>query len=377
MASPMRVTFCVLNLRMGGQVSSVTSLMQLVAARGHEVRLALPEGVPCPSKGSLAAFGRRPLGARAAAVWRMLRALPRGERDVVHLVVPTPAFAVAALVAPTTPRRVLVQYEGLPTAFDGEHLRAFRDDPLLLAPRLVLNHGAWARAARRTSCAHLATSPSLARWLRARGFEDVVEAPNVAQLSPEDGAPLPPGLVEADDLAVAYVGHCHRLKGVDDLVAAFALAAPRRPELRLVLALSPDGDRARVERRVEALPAMIRARVRVAGIVPVASLLRRVDALALPYRTLVTTTVYPSLLLEADALGCPVVVSDVEGLRDAFAPASERLAIVPPRDVRALADALVALPRRAAGRPVLSLPPVPERVDTVCDAYLRLVSRGT
>ena len=68
------ITYCVLNLRMGGQVSNMHSLMRLVTQRGFDVRLALPDAVD-GSKAGLSAFAAWPAAKRARALWRMVRAL--------------------------------------------------------------------------------------------------------------------------------------------------------------------------------------------------------------------------------------------------------------------------------------------------------------
>ena len=125
------------------------------------------------------------------------------------------------------------------------------------------------------------------------------------------------------------------------LFVPFAIAAPQRADLRLVLALSMDGDRARIVERVQALPADVRAKVRIEGLVPVASVLKSIDALVLPYRSLATTTVYPSLLLEADVAACPVVVGGVDGLKGVLDYESRRCFVFPPRDVHELARTLL------------------------------------
>jgi glycosyltransferase involved in cell wall biosynthesis len=50
----------------------------------------------------------------------------------------------------------------------------------------------------------------------------------------------------------------------------------------------------------------------------------------------------PKVLLEAAASGCAVVTTDVPGCRDAITPGETGL-LVPPRDAKALADAIQRL----------------------------------
>lgn len=371
-----RITYAVANLRMGGQVSSLVSMADLVRRRGFDVAFAFPRGVDA-DKETLSRFGDHNIVHRGLDLLQLLRALPAGADDIVHLMLPTPSFAPLALLASTSSSSMVLQYEGHPTALDAEHLQLLKDDPLLLAPRLLLNHRLVGHSARLLQRAtHLATTPQLARYLRRIGCPRVLEVANVAGFDDVDRTPLPHGLLEPDTITVGYVGHCHPVKGVDDLVDAFALAAPRQRKLRLVLALSGDGDRRRIEDHVAALPTDVRARVKLAGLVPVASMLAGLDALVLPWRSLATTTLYPSLLLEADLAGCPLVVSSVPEVRRIVDPRAERLQLVRPHDPSRLADALCRVSARVDGdrRSVLLLPDSDTRADQLCAAYASIAA---
>jgi len=372
----MRVQLAVLNLRMGGQWSSIVSLCHLLRDQGVDAEVALPAGVASASKVDIAAFARLPLLQRAGAMLRMLRELGRGDPapDVVHLVLPTPAFAPIARLLRAAPARVLLQYEGAPTHLDAAHLCAAFDDPRLMLPRLLLNHAIWARAAVSQESAHLATFPALSAWLRATGFRRVFEVANVAVL--DDEAASGPLRITPNTCTVAYVGHCHPIKGVFDLLSAFLLVAERRPDLRLLLALTDDGDRPALARRVQALPPALRSRIDLAGLVPMRALLATVDALALPYRAITTTTVYPSLLLEAEAMACPVLLADLPEFENILDRSSDRLHLVPPADCAALAAVLARLPKRAShsGRPALTLPDNATRVRQLRCVYDTLKS---
>ncbi|GEM_PF-6583799 len=372
------LTICVLNLRMGGQVTSLTSLASRLRARGMQVEFALPEGVGSPGKADLDAFVHWPLWRRFRSIWRMLRTLPAQEDRFVHLVLPTPAFSFLALLIPTRRSRVLVQSEGLPTSFDAEHRKDLRDDPAFMLPRLILNHGFWVVWARRFRLAHLVTAPPYAAWLRQHGFEDVTSIGNFAEpdLEPESPQPLHPFGESATVLA--FIGHAHRVKGLEDLIEAFAQAQPGRPDLALVIALSSDGDANRIQARVLAMEEPARSRVFLTGLVPVQRMLRVVDALVLPYRSLTSTTLYPSLILEADQAHCPLVVSRLPYLETLLPAEGPGLDWVPPRDPAALARVIRHLPRRR-NRPMssslLDLPDADARVDLLIQTYQRLCRR--
>jgi glycosyltransferase involved in cell wall biosynthesis len=354
------VRFVVLNLRMGGQVASIQALIARLRARGVDADLARPRGLDATDKPALDAYGARPLHERLAGALALLR---EPVEDVLHLVLPSPSFAAVARLVRHP--RLVVQYEGPGLSLGRETLSAAAREPGFILPRLVLNHAAWARLGRRAGATHLATHPLIAAQLRALGFHDVRETPNLTAWLPEDDAPLPP-LGAAGDTLVGYAGHAHAVKGVDDLVTAFGIVTKDRPRLRLVLALSTDGDRGRILDRVARAP--WHDRVTVLGLVPIRALLARLDALVLPYRSMLSTTLYPSLLLEADAARCPAIVARLPELAPIL---REGAVTVPPHEPAALAAALAAIGPRddSRWRPLVGLPPEEQTLDHLVAIY--------
>src|SRR5689334_18743139 len=301
-----RVRFVVLNLRLGGQVSGVLAVCDELRRRGWDASLLLPAGLGSASKPELTAFGALPAPRRFAATLRLLASLrdvASGPDEVVHLVLPSPAFLPLLWRIPLPARRVVVAYEGPCTAFDREHLQALADDPWLLLPRMLLSNRAWMRLGPIGSYAHVAAHPLVAAQLRRAGACTVYEIANLAELTSADTGPAlsPLPLREPGTIWCAYVGHAHPVKGVYDLVDAFAEASRRRPDLRLLLALSGDRDVGPLARRVGALGLV--PHVSMLGLVDVRALLKQTDVLVLPYRSTITTTLYPSLLLEAAEAG--------------------------------------------------------------------------
>ncbi len=126
----------------------------------------------------------------------------------------------------------------------------------------------------------------------------------------------PSGRVEhTTGLIVGYVGHFSPIKGVADLVAAFNSLAVSRPTLELRLAWSGKGaDAPATMRQIESSPR--RAGIQLMGRVDVAEFMRQVDVIVLPFRS-GSIPHLPLVLLEAFAMGVPVITTRVGGLVEA------------------------------------------------------------
>ncbi|MCE5204284.1 MAG: glycosyltransferase family 4 protein [Coriobacteriales bacterium] len=129
-----------------------------------------------------------------------------------------------------------------------------------------------------------------------------------------------------------YAGTLERTKGLHLLAAAAPLVREQHPEARaviagqghagvLVAAAARDG-RIDLLGHVESVPAVLGA----------------LDVCVFP----VTAPGTPTTLLEAAALGRPIVAAAVTGVAEMFADGRE-IVLVPPHDVRALADAVIGL----------------------------------
>jgi glycosyltransferase involved in cell wall biosynthesis len=133
---------------------------------------------------------------------------------------------------------------------------------------------------------------------------------------------------------VLFVGRLEPQKGVFDLLDAFDCVRARLQDAHLVLigdGVSRDEVRTRASRRSDAVR-MLGPRTHR----EVADWMAACDLLVLPSWAEGT----PNVVLEALASGRPVVATAVGGIPDALDPRAGLL--VPPRDPRALADALVA-----------------------------------
>lgn len=140
--------------------------------------------------------------------------------------------------------------------------------------------------------------------------------------------------IEAEAPVVVTVGRQEFQKGHDVLYDAVARLAPRHPRLVVVHAGREGGSSPLLHRLV----GQTRVDVRLLGHRDdIAEIVAAADVFAFPSR-------YEGLggaVLEAMALGVPVVASDLPALREVLAPAGQSL--VPPDDPSALADALSRL----------------------------------
>jgi glycosyltransferase involved in cell wall biosynthesis len=143
---------------------------------------------------------------------------------------------------------------------------------------------------------------------------------------------------------VGTLGRLEAVKGLNVLLDAVSILAPREPSARFLVA--GDGpDHAALEARIAAAP-LLADRVTLLGFAPSGpAFLASLDVYCLSS----LSEGFNTTILEAMALGVPVVATDAGGTREAIQDrATGRL--VPTADPRALADALVETFDDADGR---------------------------
>ncbi|WP_031046063.1 glycosyltransferase [Streptomyces sp. NRRL F-5650] len=311
----------------GGVARVVTDLTRAQLAAGFHVAVACPAGAFADRLRALGAdvrdwpATRSPGPSVVPEVRRLVRVVEDVRPDLVH------AHSAKAGLA----GRLAVRGR-IPTVFQ-PHAWSF--EAVGAAPgRLALGWERWAtRWTARTVCV---SEAERLRGVRAglRGPWAVV--PNGVDLARFDAAPLTDApLTEAppaDAPLVVCVGRLCRQKGQDVLLDAWESVLARVPNARL--ALVGDGpDRA-------GLAARSPASVLLAGPAADAAVwYRAADLVVLPSRW-EGMALAP---LEAMACGRPVVVTDVDGAREALPPALVPHCLVPPGDPAALAGAVAAL----------------------------------
>jgi glycosyltransferase involved in cell wall biosynthesis len=316
MPSPCRVL--VLNERdprhpsAGGAEVHVAEVSQRMAGMGFEItQLAcgFPGAVPTER---VAGMTVRRLGALAAyyprAVWTTAWATRRGSFDVVveHLN-KMPFFAAA--------------YSAAPVVAVNHHLfgrSAFLQAAWPVAATVVAAERLIPRVYR--DVPFLAVSQSSKDDLVARG----IPASHVDVM--HNGITLP--VLDAKPIAerpcrVAYLGRLEPYKRVDLLLRAVAALRPRFPDVEIVL-VGRGSARPRLERLAAELG--LAERTRFAGFVPDAER----DALVAEARVCACPSVkegWGITVIEANAVGTPVVATDAPGLRDAVRPGETGLLV--------------------------------------------------
>lgn len=364
-----------LNLRLEGHVSALVELVSHLRRQGMDADFLLPEGLNSLNKADLEDYMARPFFTRLRRFWTLLRTIRARmghSKAILHLVLPSPAFAWMVRFVQFPQKNILLQYERLPIRLDFEHLRAFWDDPGCMAPWFVLNHPLWSWLACRQNVAHLAVGSRSADHLKSLGFSRVFEAANLRAIESREGAlewQIPEHFCAKSLRLVGYVGPACPGSGVDDLLSAFALATKKKPELRLLLAFAGGGDVGRVRWHVKRLE--LTDMVWITGLVPIEQALKRLAVLVLPYRSAINTAVYPNGLLAADVAECQVITTAIAAWEDIFDHDAARLQLVTPRDVSGLARALLACSHKTvlAPQPILRLPTTEESVKRIREIY--------
>lgn len=323
-----------LEYQLSGESESVRNLAALLGRVGVAVTPVGFDAVPTSDHSNERIYGKaRSTFSIAATIADVAK-----DVDLIHLCLPTPALGwIVDRVTRNIDKPLIVRFDS--QWIDGsaaQWLRWCCREPLFYLPRLLINNSVAARLTRCPAAAYVVSTDYQAAQLRRVGYpEDRVHViPNAIdderfRRQPETVCrpELPPSPV------IAYIGHLFHVKGV----AALLRAMTAHPDLNLVIADSGLGNKAAVQWHVRKLG--ISDRVRFLGRVDVPGLLRAVDALVLPYRAGFGTVVFPNLLLEAIAVGVPVVSSDVPVVRELFG-SSAAVVLAEPEDSDSLAVAI-------------------------------------
>jgi glycosyltransferase involved in cell wall biosynthesis len=328
----------------GGAEKQVRTLAQAFAAAGHTVEVVAPQ--LDPSLPTADAVDGLTLTRLAYPHIKMLGALflcaryglwvwkRRGDFDAIHINMAKNLAAVSGLMRPFLPATVTVKISGA-WEFDGGLL-----DPKLRHRPAQRLYNWCVRRVDNIQCVSEYTRDTL----RAAGYPEasLLMIPNAVDLrrfAPRPAAARKPGA----PVNVVYVGRIRPVKGVTVLVDAWPKVVPGNAA-RLVIA-GDGADREALAR--SARESGVGDTVEFLGEVSdVPAVLSRADVYVQPS----FQEGLPNAVLEAMAMGLPIVATRVSGNEDVVADGDNGL-LVPPGDPDALAAALrrlVADPELAA-----------------------------
>jgi glycosyltransferase involved in cell wall biosynthesis len=224
----------------------------------------------------------------------------------------------------------------------------WRDEPKLTSATTSLNvllprRGLmWALRARRPAAVAVPTRPlerALKRGLRC----PVYYIPS--GVDPEALQPVPTERAKEtlrlspEDQVVLFFGKAQLLRGVDTLLMAFEHVVDALPQAHLLLLLRPDASDAKIQKLVERHPRQARITLTLATLDP-KPYLAAADVVALPFRTALALPAQPLTLLEALALGKPVITTRLAVTEEILTHGREGL-LVPPNRADLLADQIL------------------------------------
>jgi phosphatidylinositol alpha-mannosyltransferase len=310
----------------GGVQGHVRDLAETLIGLGHHVSVlgpadddaALPpyvvsagRAVPVPYNGSVARLAFGPLSAARVRRW-----LVAGRFDVLHVHEPlTPSLSMLAVLSARGP--VVATFH---TAMTRSRALVAASGVLQLVSEKITGRIAVSELARKVQVEHLGNSA----WEIPNG----VSVSRFSAAQPLDGWPGAGG-------AIGFLGrYTESRKGFPLLRDAFALLAPARPGLRLLVAGRGEPDDVTRD-----LPDEIRERIVCLGMVSddeKARMLRSVDVYVAPNTG---GESFGMILTEAMAAGTPVVASDLDAFRRVL-DNGRAGALFPNGDVKALAEQL-------------------------------------
>jgi phosphatidyl-myo-inositol alpha-mannosyltransferase len=296
-------------------------------AVGEEDFVGLGGSLPVPYNGSVA---RIAIGPRTAL--RVRRALAAGHYDLLHVHEPlSPSVGMLATGRATVP--VVGTF----------HANLDRSLALTLGKPLLR------RTFNRLDARIAVSASARDTWQRHFGGSMVVIPNAVGAEFLAKPEPLP-GYRDGGP-TVLFVGRLEPRKGLAYLVRAFLRLKPSFPRLRL-LVVGRD-DKHQQEKLMAMVPPRLRPDLLFVGAVPqrdLPSYYASADVFCAPS---LGGESFGIVLVEAMAVGLPVVCSDIGGYRDLVRDDHEGL-LVPPRDPEALAEALGALLDNPARRAALA-----------------------
>ncbi len=269
--------------------------------------------------------------------------------DLVQLHLPTSAFAfLADSFAKQIECPLVLHFENhLVDKSISWMVRNSFKDPLFYLPRLIVNNRLFAFIRSKKYRAIVVSSIYQKQELQRIGYDEdsVWVIPNIVNREAltlmEKKSCREYFQVRDNQKVVGYIGHLFEVKGVRTLFVALSKLPP---DYHLLVAESGLGDQAAWEKEVDSLG--IGSRVSFVGKVSLSQYLSALDVLALPYHASFGTVVFPSLILEASAVGVPIITTSLPPLRE-FSNSYGGIALVEPESSFELADGIRRLTQQS------------------------------
>lgn len=312
----------------GGIEHQVWILAKELAKRGHDVDILTRSAggnvapgvtlVHVPTWGRGHVLPKMPMSLRA---WRALR---REPPDVLYLSEKWVSWLPSRLDVP----RIYATHNK--DAFESYREQSYHDHKLNRA-LFPLKQRLEEAEMRRCDVVG-ANSPSILDYVRSRGMANADLLPLAVDLTHHH-----PG-VESDPPFIFASGQLLKVKGTHDIISAFASVAGDHPTWRLRIG-GQGPERPRLESLATTLG--IRDRVDLLGWMPHAQYLATMREAAM-FVLASSAETFGTVLLDAMASSRPTLATDIPGPRDVVLHERTGL-LVPPGDVKALANAMVRL----------------------------------
>ncbi|MFC1904064.1 glycosyltransferase family 4 protein [Chloroflexota bacterium] len=319
----------------GGVINHISCLEKQLTKMGHEVKIIAPASKavstlddrlipigrprPLPVSGSIARITLSPwLSSRIKAV------LAQEHFDLVHLHEPLmPMLCTTVLRLSRTPT------VGTFHASGGKPWYSF-GTPI---GKLILKK--WFRKLD----SRIAVSPPALEYVSKHFAEDYTIIPNGIDI--EHFNPDVPPIEEFNDgkVNILFIGRLEKRKGVDYLLEAYRQIKPKYPESRLIIAGPGIRLRHKYEKRVKKNKLQDVVFVGYASYQDLPRYYKTADIVCCPA---IGWESFGIVLVEAMAVGKPIVASNIPGYNSVVTDGVEGL-LVPPKNAAKLAEALISL----------------------------------
>lgn len=311
----MLVKFHILNLRIGGQTESINALSNTLKDRGVETNLPLCWLINTEDKTQLNSYVNN------NSIFRrffhfFLGFLNVKNNCIHHVVLPSPAWSWLIFIVKALSRkqRSIFQFEGYSLGYHEKFrqiLKWLKYDPLYYLIRLLLNNKLLAKLCPSKGVFYIVSSRLQAEELKGYHVD-----PALINIIPNISLPIEK--MEKEDsrsrlrlpmksFIFGFAGALSHVKGIDLLLKSYSLVLKRNQIKDCCLTI------AGIEKPfIKIIDTNFD--IKYMKFVDIRIFMSAIDILVLPYRTLLSTTIQPSLILEALTIGTTVITTRVSPL---------------------------------------------------------------